>query len=207
MRILITAGPTREPIDAVRFISNRSTGQMGIALAEAAVRAGHTVTLLLGPVPNPDPAVACQAIDRFESAADLEQLLNAHFGCCQVLIMAAAVSDHRPRQPREGKLPRDGDCTLRLDPVPDLVAATVSRKNPAQKVVAFALEEPAHLEGRAREKMARKGVDAIVANPLGALASDRIEPVLLVKSGQRPAPGPMTKADFAVWLVSRLDGL
>src|SRR5689334_870011 len=98
MKVLITAGPTREPIDAVRFIGNRSSGKMGLALARAAIAAGHRVVLLLGPGPDksaappgaPPGGAGCQTY-RFESTAELKQLLEAQFGDCDVLLMAAAV--------------------------------------------------------------------------------------------------------------------
>lgn len=206
MRILITAGPTREPIDDVRFISNRSSGRMGIALADAAADAGHEVTLLLGPVLVHAAAHERCEVVRFQTAADLQRLLEQHFPSCEVLIMAAAVADYRPAQRVEGKLPREegGGLSLRLEPIPDLVAAVAQSKRPGQRVIAFALEEPDRLEARADEKMRRKGVDAIVANPLETMEDPRIAPVLLTASGGRIDPGPMSKPDFARWLVAQL---
>ena len=106
-RMLITAGPTHEPIDAVRYIANRTSGRMGVALAEAARDAGWAVTLLLGPVAVAPPA-GVQTVS-FESTADLARRLDEHFPDCDVLIMAAAVADYRPRQAREAKLPRKGE--------------------------------------------------------------------------------------------------
>jgi phosphopantothenoylcysteine decarboxylase/phosphopantothenate--cysteine ligase len=208
MRILITAGPTREPIDLVRFIGNRSSGKMGLALAEAAVEAGHETTLLLGPVgaePPPPPPEGCKTY-RFESTAELKQLMEAHWRDHDVLIMAAAVADYRPIEVHEGKLPRhpDGSLTLTLHPTPDLVALMASSKRPGQRVIAFALEEKAHLEARAVEKMKRKGVDAIVANPLGTMESDGITPVWLTADGGREAPGRMSKGEFARWLIKKI---
>src|SRR5690606_19807533 len=122
MKLLITAGPTREPIDAVRFISNRSTGKMGLALAQAGAAVGHDVTLLLGPGPERRDELAGVRTYRFESSAELKQLLEAHFRGCDVLIMAAAVSDYRPVQVSEGKLPSDKQrgIMLHLEPTPDL---------------------------------------------------------------------------------------
>jgi phosphopantothenoylcysteine decarboxylase / phosphopantothenate---cysteine ligase len=211
MRILITAGPTREPIDAVRFISNRSSGQMGTAIAEAAASAGHEVTLLLGPVMVHASLHEQMRLYRFSTSAELKQMLEAHFPDADVLVMAAAVADYRVEQVAQGKIKRqagaDSELTLRLQPTPDLVAAVASTKRADQKVVAFALEEPGELEARAVEKMKRKRVDAVVANPLGTMDDQRITPLWLLADGRREEPGGMTKPDFAAWLVERLPGL
>ena len=120
MKVLITAGPTREPIDAVRFIGNRSSGKMGIAIARAAAEAGHDVTLLLGPAELPADLAGTERIRvyRFESTAELKQLLEAHFRSCDLLIMAAAVADYRPITVQEGKLERSRDKDAH-SPAPD----------------------------------------------------------------------------------------
>lgn len=213
MRILITAGPTREPIDAVRFISNRSSGKMGIAIAQSAAVAGHDVTLLLGPVMAPAALYDAMRVYRFNTSAELKQMLEAHFPDCDVLVMTAAVADYRMEQASEGKIKRessggrDAELTLRLQPTPDLVRAVASTKRPEQKVVAFALEEPMEMEQRAVEKMKRKGVDAVVANPLGTMDGDHIAPLWLPADGRRAEPGRMTKPDFAGWLIERLGDL
>ena len=173
-RILITAGPTHEPIDDVRYVANRSSGRMGVALAEAARAAGWETTLLLGPAALEPPAGV--NVVRFECTADLERLLNVHFPFCDVLVMAAAVADYRPIRADIAKLPRTGQkLTIELEPTPDLVARCVARKRPGQRIVGFALEEAARLESRAREKLRRKGLDAIVANPLETMGSLEIE--------------------------------
>ena len=206
MRILLTAGPTREPIDAVRFVSNRSSGRLGIALAHAGVDAGHEVTVLLGPVLAPVSLSERCAVERFETCADLQRLLLEHFGQCQLLIMAAAVADYRP-QIQPGKLGRDQAVMLRLEPTPDLVAQVAAGKSPRQRVIAFALEPPEQLEHRALAKMRGKGVDAIVGNPLGTMEADEIEPLWLTAGGQRLEPGPMPKDIFARWLVRKAEQL
>ena len=223
MKVLITAGPTREPIDAVRYISNRSSGRMGVALAEAAFAAGHDTTLLLGPTPDiretypgaaesigvqelSRPAYRCY---RFESSTQLKQLLNAHWPDHDVLIMAAAVSDYRPSRVIDGKAPRDPQrpLILQLEPTPDLVALVASQKRPNQRVIAFALEEAVDIESRAIAKMIRKGVDAIVANPLGTMENDSITPLWLTRDGGRQSPDRMTKPQFARWLMEKLNQL
>lgn len=210
MKLLVTAGPTREPIDAVRFISNRSSGRMGIAIAAAAARAGHDVTLLHGPgVDIASIREACTTYP-FESSAQLKQLLEAHWPSYDALVMAAAVADYRPVEVVEGKLPRDvkkARMMIELQPTPDLVALTAASRRPGQKVIAFALEEIENLEPRAADKMRRKGVDAIVANPLGTMESAGITAIWLTAAGQREAPGRMSKTDFAAWLIQRIEAL
>lgn len=207
-RLLITAGPTHEPLDAVRYLANRSSGRLGLAIAEAARDGGWDVTLLLGPVAVPPPERV--AVRRFETTAELEALLAEEFPRCDVLIMAAAVADYRPYRASEEKLPRTGKrLLLELEPTPDLVAGCAAMKRADQRIVGFALEEPANLERRARDKLARKGLDAIVANPLGTMGADDIEAVLFTSSGEshRPAPTRLPKADFARWLLVRLAGV
>lgn len=208
MNLLITAGPTREPIDAVRFIGNRSSGRMGLALAEAAIGAGHEVTLLIGPVLMPTTLGERCTVHRFNTTAELQALLAEHFLGCDVLIMAAAVADYRPVNPTNEKLPRDGrELTIRLEPTPDLVAEVAQRKRDGQRIIAFALEDPHLLEARAAQKMRRKRVDAIVANALGTMEAAGVEAVLLTAAGGRHAPGPMDKPRFARWLIERLSTL
>ncbi len=218
MRMLITAGPTREPIDAVRYISNRSSGKIGLHLARAALAANHEVTLLMGPAPAIDDQLQTLAatqpphrfhLHRFESSAQLKQLLDAHLRDCDALVMAAAVADYRPVTVAEGKLPSDktAGMTLHLQPTPDLVALAAAWKRPHQRIIAFALEEQAQLEERALAKMKRKGVDAIVANPLGTMEADAITPLWLTAAGERQAPGRLSKEAFAPWLVARIEAM
>ena len=204
MHVLITAGPTREPIDAVRFISNRSSGQMGLALAEAAAAAGHDVTLLLGPVMVHAGLAERVQVHRFTTTAELEALLAETFGAADLLIMAAAVADYRVTRAAAGKTPRSASLQIQLEGTPDLVAGVAAGKRPDQRVIAFALEEAESLEVRARDKMQRKGVDGIVANPLATMDDGRISGVLLTADGGRHEPGPMSKPDFARWLIETL---
>ncbi|MEM7627326.1 MAG: phosphopantothenoylcysteine decarboxylase [Planctomycetota bacterium] len=204
MKILITAGPTREPIDEVRFISNRSSGQMGLALADAADAAGHDVTLLLGPVLAPTTLGDRVALRRFATTAELEQLLADCFPACDLLVMAAAVADYRVAKAVAGKTERKKELKIELEGTPDLVAGVASTKRDDQKIVAFALEEPHQLEERAVAKMKRKGVDAIVANPLVTMEDGGIAGVYLTNDGRRDEPGAMSKIDFARWLIDRV---
>ena len=204
MHVLITAGPTQEPIDDVRFIGNRSSGRMGLALARAAADAGHAVTLLLGPITQPPDLPPRVAVHRFRTTAELGALLEAHGPACDLLLMAAAVADFRPAAPVAGKLARGERLTLELEPTPDLVAAFAARAAPHQRVVAFALEPAADLLPRATAKLRRKGVHAIVANPLDTMDADTINGTLIRADGTPTLLSPYTKAAFAAWLIDAL---
>lgn len=205
--MLISAGPSHEAIDTVRYIANRSSGRMGSALAQAAYAAGWHVTLLLGPVP--EAPLREFRVERFTSTDDLRRLLDEHFATCDVLIMAAAVADYTPAIKETGKLPRQRDgLVLKLIPTPDLVAACAARRKPHQRVIGFALEEPLQLDKRAAEKLRSKKLDAIVANALGTMNSEMISAKLLTPDGKvhcPPTPGPLHKSDFAEWLIRWID--
>ncbi len=217
MRILITAGPTWERVDAVRYIGNRSSGKLGVALSQAAAGAGHTVTLLAGPqVAEPMWPDGCETccVHRFESCDDLRHLVGEHFCSHDVLVMAAAVADYRPSQVIDGKRPRQDDegsesgaWDLRLVPTPDLVEEVVKGKRADQRVVSFALEDSAVLEQRALAKLVSKGVDGIVANPLETIGANEIQPVWIAADGSRDMPGRMDKSDFAYWLMEKIKRL
>lgn len=200
-RMLITAGPTQEPIDPVRYVANRSSGKMGVEIARAARDANWSVTLLLGPLTVEPP----QGIDvlRFDTCDQLRSLLEDHFVKCDALVMAAAVADFRPARVAGEKMSRcDGGLTLDLVPTPDLVAKCCGQKRDDQFVVGFALEHPAQLEARAREKLLRKGLDAIVANPLETMGSQRIRASIMARSGEIVRPeSDVDKSAFACFLV------
>lgn len=222
-RLLITAGPTHEPIDEVRYLANRSSGRLGLCLAQAARDTGWHVTLLLGPIAAaPPPGVHTV---HFESTAQLAGLLDEHFPRSDVLIMAAAVADYRPMRTDPAKLPRtDKPLVLTLEPTPDLVAACSARKRPGQRIIGFALEDPGQLAARARQKLERKALDAIVANPLETMGADSIAATVYTASGEicQPSREPqyaasaspsqradqrpvhMSKSDFARWLMNWL---
>lgn len=207
IRVLITAGPTYEPIDAVRFIGNRSSGRMGIALAMAAVTRGWSTTLLLGPVSETLPVDSQIALHRFRTAAELGDLLTTTWPDHDLLIMAAAVADFRPARPASGgKLRRtEAGLTLDLEPTPDLLAALAEQTRDDQMTVGFALEPASGLIERAREKLGRKHLDAIVANPLETMDAETVS-ATLIKAGGEPvtAPHGASKADFATWLLDQL---
>jgi phosphopantothenoylcysteine decarboxylase / phosphopantothenate---cysteine ligase len=160
LRVLVTAGGTREPIDSVRFLGNRSSGRMGLALAAAAARRGADVTLIAANVSLPDPA-GVHRID-VETTADLAKATQAEFPKTHVLLMAAAPADFRAAKATEGKMERQGQkLDLQLEPSEDILAGL--RKKKDQTVIAFAAEHGNNID-RAREKLARKNADLIVLN-------------------------------------------
>lgn len=213
MRLLITAGPTHEPIDAVRFLGNRSSGRVGSALAEAACARGWDVRLLMGPHAVIPDTKAYRSLDlvRFQSTADLEALLAEHLPWCDVLIMAAAVSDFTPIVPSDAvdnKWRRGSDTlTLELRPTPDLLKGCAARARADQALVGFALEPRERLESSALSKLERKDIDFIVANPLETMDADSIAATLYQRGGEAIAStgGAVPKHTFARWLLDQLD--
>lgn len=205
MRILVTAGPTREPIDSVRFITNASSGRMGCAVASAAVEAGHDVTLLLGPCPAEPPA-GCEVL-RFTTAAELKRLLEEHFPACDALVMAAAVGDFTPETPLEGKLRRSsGPVELRLLPTDDLLAGVAAGKRPGQRIVAFAVEagDEDAMSAAARRKLIAKGADFIVVNSPAAMSAETSRAAILTADEVLLPWGERTKTELAGEIVALL---
>jgi phosphopantothenoylcysteine decarboxylase/phosphopantothenate--cysteine ligase len=163
--ILITAGGTREPIDPVRFIGNRSSGRMGYALAESAIARGAQVILISAPTALAAPT-GCERID-VTTASQMHAAVLAHLPQATMVIKAAAVSDFRPAAAAAQKLKRTGPLTLSLEPTEDIAQSVAAHRNPGTLLVAFAAETPGdakELVRNAREKLRRKGADAIVAN-------------------------------------------
>lgn len=200
MRILITAGPTREPIDPVRFIGNRSSGKMGLAVAQAAVVAGHQTTLILGPVELTPPA-SVRTI-QVETTAQMHAAVVREFPSHDVLIMAAAVADYRPKNVSDRKLGRGGALTIELEATEDIVAAAAASKRPDQKVIGFSLEAESDI-ARARAKLARKKLDMIVFNPLRTMNSQTISASLLYADGRQEDLPEQDKEAFARVLLQR----
>jgi phosphopantothenoylcysteine decarboxylase/phosphopantothenate--cysteine ligase len=161
LRVMVTAGGTREPIDAVRFIGNRSSGRMGMALAAAAARRGAEVTVVAANVALPEPA-GVKRID-VETTAELAHETVERFETQHVLLMAAAPADFRT-EPITGKIKRQDSLNLNLQPTEDILAALAAQKGENQTVVGFAAEHGGDAVGRARAKLARKGADLIVLN-------------------------------------------
>ncbi|MDG2022111.1 MAG: phosphopantothenoylcysteine decarboxylase [Phycisphaerales bacterium] len=208
LRVLITAGPTWEPVDEVRFLGNRSSGRLGAQIAVAATQRGLPTTLLRGPAtadPTPDPLLSEQ---RFHTASELDTALHLAWPNHDILIMAAAVADHRPI--RDPDAPRKirrstGEFAIRTEPVPDLLEGLAKVPHGGTRI-GFALEPADELARNAREKLQRKGLAAIVANPLETMDADVIDGVLIDADGheQSPGEGPVEKAAFAVWLIDRV---
>jgi phosphopantothenoylcysteine decarboxylase/phosphopantothenate--cysteine ligase len=168
MRVLVTAGGTREPIDSVRFVGNRSSGRMGIALAAEAARRGATVTLVAANVSLPEPAGVRTV--RVGTAAELARACEEQFDDCDVLLMAAAVADFRPAHPAEAKLKKadlPDHPTLELERTPDVLSGLARRRAPRQVLVGFAAEHGARAVDYGRGKLERKRLDAVVVNDVG----------------------------------------
>lgn len=212
-RWLVTAGPTWEPVDEVRYLGNRSSGRMGREIARAVAARGHGVTLLLGPGSSPtaDLETSGVVVERFQSAADLDTRLRDRWPEHDLLVMAAAVADHRPiRRPGDPRKRRraDGPVTIDLEPVPDLLAGLAEIPHPGTRI-GFALEPAEELDASARRKLAAKRLHAIVANPLETMESDLIDGRLVLPDGheRRPPSSPCSKTAFAEWLVAAVADL
>ena len=200
MRILITAGPTREPIDPVRYIANRSSGGLGQGLAAAAIRDGHAVTLILGPVSISMPKSA-ERID-VETSREMHDAVLTAFPRFDLLIMGAAVADYRPKTVHHKKLERGEIQTIELEPTEDILAAAGAIKRPDQRTVGFSLVDSADL-ARSVEKLKRKNLDLIVSNPLETMNSPTIDAVLLWPDGRSEELPCRSKALFADKLLER----
>ncbi|MCY2960013.1 MAG: phosphopantothenoylcysteine decarboxylase [Planctomycetota bacterium] len=206
MRVLVTAGPTRERIDPVRFLTNDSSGRMGFAIAEAAARAGHDVVLVAGPVSLETPK-GVRRVD-VESAREMLAACKKEWRATNALYMAAAVADWRPANQLAGKWrAKDGGAqTARIELVrnPDVLATlTGGKRDPDRIVVAFALET-GDGERRARAKLAKKGADWIVLNGPGALNAETTRLVVLGANGLSITIPERTKKAAARDLVALL---
>jgi phosphopantothenoylcysteine decarboxylase/phosphopantothenate--cysteine ligase len=208
VRLLITAGPTREPIDDVRYISNASSGKLGFALARAARAAGHETTLVLGPVEASPPEGVTVA--RVETTADLDRVCRELFPRHDALIMAAAPADFRVKDRVAGKISKEGrdGLTLELVPNPDVVAGLGKAKGPRQVILGFALESGDGGEERALKKLARKGLDAIALNGPSNLGADRATVAVYRAAGGPPRVfRDVDKSELARELVREVEAL
>ena len=162
MKILISAGPTREKIDPVRYISNRSSGKMGYAIAQVALKMGHSVTLVSGPV-NLTPPENVRFFNVI-SAAEMAEVIHRQAVDADVVIMAAAVADYRPVNPFDSKMKKlPGNLSLQLERTEDILATLGKNKRPSQILIGFAAETD-DLEENALGKLQRKNLDWIAAN-------------------------------------------
>jgi phosphopantothenoylcysteine decarboxylase/phosphopantothenate--cysteine ligase len=209
-RVLVTAGGTREPIDPVRFVGNRSSGRMGVALAEAAARRGAAVTLIAANVALP-VAAGVERVD-VSSAAELEAATAKAFEDADILLMAAAVADYRPADPDPGKLAREEGTrlTLELEPTADVLAGLAGSRRNGQVLVGFAAEHGGDFVARARGKLERKGIDAIVVNDvsdstIGFESSDN-EVTIVSTAGEERLPRG-SKRDLADAILDRVVAL
>ena len=188
MRVLVSAGGTREPLDSVRFIGNRSSGRMGFALAEQAARRGAEVTVVAANVSLAEPAGVAR-ID-VETTAELAEAVKTEFKRSHVLLMAAAVADFRAAEVEAGKMQREGAEAVRLDleRTEDVLAGVARLRTDEQTVVGFAAEHGAEAISRAREKLERKGLDAIVFNDVSrseiGFDSEQNEVVIVDREGE-----------------------
>jgi phosphopantothenoylcysteine decarboxylase / phosphopantothenate---cysteine ligase len=183
---------------------------MGIALTEECIRRGWPTTLLLGPTTVSPPEHTQLLTLRFQTTADLQALLTKHWPQHDVLIMAAAVADFRPKFFDESaKLRRsDKSLTLELEPTPDLLAGLAAVTTNYQRIIGFALEPAERLIASARDKLVRKKLDAIVANPLETMDAPDASATVIFKDGRTvTSPDRMPKADFAKWFLQTLDPL
>jgi len=206
MRLLITAGPTREPIDPVRFLSNRSSGRMGYALAEAACDAGHEIVLISGPVTIPAPAGV--QIVRVETAREMFDAVQIHLSGCDAAIFSAAVADYRPVHVVSQKLKKTADkLTLELERTEDILGSARSKFGFQGFLVGFAAETE-NLIAHAQEKLEHKDCDLIVANDVSqaGIGFDSVEnEVTLCLPGGKTIPLPrQSKASLARELIAAI---
>ncbi|HTM56802.1 MAG TPA: bifunctional phosphopantothenoylcysteine decarboxylase/phosphopantothenate--cysteine ligase CoaBC, partial [Candidatus Udaeobacter sp.] len=202
LRVLIGAGRTEEPIDPVRVLTNRSSGRMGFALAEAALQRGASVTLVAGPTSVEPPHGA--RIAPVTTAAEMEREMRRHAPKADLVIMAAAVADYRPARAASEKLKRgEGARTIELVPNPDILAGIAARRPRGQVVVGFALETTRGL-ANARAKLLSKGLDLIVLNtPRAGIGSETNQVTLVERTHKRALP-VLPKREVAEHILERV---
>ena len=205
MRLLVTAGPTREPIDPVRFLSNGSSGQMGYAVAAAGIDAGHEVVLVTGPVALDPPAAATTI--RVTTALEMLDACVRNFPDADALVMTAAVCDFRPAAYSEGKIKKTdaGQIVLRLVANPDVLATLAAEKG-RRVMVGFAVETDDAL-ANAREKLSGKHCDALVLNHPLSIGAAKAEFTLLTADGRAEPLGTIEKSALAERLIRLVEQL
>lgn len=212
-QVIITAGPTVEKIDPVRYISNFSTGKMGIALAEACAQAGADVQLILGPThlrPKAHPHITLIPV---QSACEMHDAAHAAFPTTDIAILCAAVADYRPAQYTEEKIKREqaGDICLQLEKNPDIAATLGQKKRPEQLLVGFALETAQDAQTYAMDKIRRKNLDMIVLNTLAdkgaGFGTDTNKVTLIDQDGCGQELPLMSKPEVAQAIVAHIASL
>ena len=206
-RLLITAGPTREAIDPVRIVTNRSSGKMGYRLAQAAWHRGAEVRLISGPS-GETPPVGVE-LQRVETTMELENAVRTALPTADVLVMAAAPADYRPQQTADGKRPREaGGLMLALEPTSDILASTRSLRKPGMLTVGFALET-GNATAKGYEKLKRKGLDLIVVNdelePGAGAEVDTNRVTILFRDGDQRDIPLANKADVAEAILDAME--
>jgi phosphopantothenoylcysteine decarboxylase/phosphopantothenate--cysteine ligase len=210
LRVLVTAGGTREPIDAVRYVGNRSSGRMGFAVAEEAAALGAEVTVIAANVSLPrHPRVRYVDV---ESAAELQRAATAEFATADVLVMAAAVADFRPADVHDGKVKKEGRAGMELvlEPTPDVLTGLAGARRPDQTLVGFAAEHGARALEHGRDKLTRKGLDAVVVNDVSqpgiGFDTAENEVTIVTAAGDEHVPRA-TKAEVARAILATVDRL
>ena len=204
MKIVISAGPTRESIDPVRFITNRSTGKMGYAIAQAARQKNWQTVLVSGPV-NLLPPEGVEVVN-VESAAEMAQAMKLAAQDADIVIMSAAVADYRPKVYSSGKIKKsDGDLVIELERTEDILLSLGKAKNPGQILVGFAAETEDLLQN-AQSKLERKNLDWIAANIVGVpgrgFGSDNNAITLIGRNGERHELSLKSKLELAEELLT-----
>jgi phosphopantothenoylcysteine decarboxylase/phosphopantothenate--cysteine ligase len=201
-RVLITAGPTHEDLDPVRFLGNRSSGRMGYAIASQALRRGADVTIVSGPVHLPVPSGA--EVIRVRSAEEMHGAVMSRFDRFDAVIMAAAVADYRPKQPEAQKIKKGGSIELELVRNPDILADVGAKRAQQPSVlVGFALETE-NLEQAARDKLKQKAADLIVANEASAALGGETNRAMLVDNTSATRLPEMSKRALADQILDRV---
>lgn len=210
LTVLVTCGPTREPLDPVRFLSNRSTGTLGIELARAFASRGHRVILAAGPMAVPADLGPRVRIERFETARELQRLSLKEFAKCDAVCMAAAVADFRPASASSVKIKRgDSALTIKLVPNPDILADLGRRKRPHQVLVGFSVETSRH-ELSARRKLVKKNLDLIAVQRVGRhnpFGSNPMYTTLIGREGVISRYAAIPKRRLAAEIVRRVEKL
>jgi len=209
VRVLVSAGGTREPIDPVRYIGNRSSGRMGYEVAAAALRRGAAVTLVTAPVAQDPPPGA--SVVRVETAAEMRDALLGAAEGADVVVMAAAVGDWRPAGPSDHKLKKaDGPPQLALEPTADILGALAGARRGGQVLVGFAAETE-DVEAGARAKLSGKGVDLVVGNLVGVddsgFGTGTNRAVIVDRAGRVEDLGLVSKQDLAEVILDAVRGL